>query len=252
MENKACIIRQQHFAYNDELYLRDEAFLTHIHAVYTDRESAHQACKQLNLEVLPREILGNYFAPEYQQADIELLQQLNQFCLERCGQSLFDERGRHEDYIPAALSPDDYFEFAQRANMLRYIVIEVSSDCLFYLLWMNEEQAYFDGLQGYLIESRHPDFSEYDWSELIYAFELLLEDKLRLHAPEMLTNQSKLWEALLSSISAFELDTQRRITAIDIEQLTFTQLSAINSLLKTPIFEIRALSLQQLQEIYSS
>jgi len=252
MENKACIIRQQHFAYSDELYLRDEAFLTQIHAVYTDRESAHQACKQLNLEVLPREILGNYFAPEYQQADIELLQQLNQFCLERCGQSLFDERGRHEDYIPAALGPDDYFEFAQRANMLRYIVIEVSSDCLFYLLWMNEEQAYFDGLQGYLIESRHPDFSEYDWSELIYAFELLLEDKLRLHAPEMLTNQSKLWEALLSSISAFELDTQRRITAIDIEQLTFTQLSAINSLLKTPIFEIRALSLQQLQEIYSS
>lgn len=251
MENKACIIRQQHFAYSDELYLRDEAFLTQIHAVYTDRESAHQACKQLNLEVLPREILGNYFAPEYQQADIELLQQLNQFCLEHCGQSLFDERGRHEDYIPAALSPDDYFEFAQRANMLRYIVIEVSSDCLFYLLWMNEEQAYFDGLQGYLIESRHPDFSEYDWSELIYAFELLLEDKLRLHAPEMLTNQSKLWEALLSSISAFELDTQRRITAIDIEQLTFTQLSAINSLLKTPIFEIRALNLQQLQEIYS-
>ncbi|MEG2358613.1 hypothetical protein [Acinetobacter sp.] len=251
MENKACIIRQQHFAYNDEFYLRDEAFLPQIHAVYTDRESAHLACKQLNLEVLPREILGNYFAPEYQQADIELLQQLNQFCLEHCGQSLFDERGRHEDYIPAALSPDDYFEFAQRANMLRYIVIEVSSDCLFYLLWMNEEQAYFDGLQGYLIESRHPDFSEYDWSELIYAFELLLEDKLRLHAPEMLTNQSKLWEALLSSISAFELDTQRRITAIDIEQLTFTQLSAINSLLKTPIFEIRTLSLQQLQEIYS-
>ena len=252
MENKACIIRQQHFAYNDEFYLRDEAFLTQIHAVYTDRESAHLACKQLNLEVLPREILGNYFAPEYQQADIELLQRLNQFCLERCGQPLFDERGRHEDYIPAALSPDDYFEFAQRANMLRYIVIEVSSDCLFYLLWMNEEQAYFDGLQGYLIESRHPDFPEYDWSELIYAFELLLEDTLRLHAPEMLTSQPKLWEALFSSISAFEFDTQRRIAAIDIEQLSFTQLSAINSLLKTPIFEIRALSLQQLQEIYSA
>ena len=97
MTNQAYIIRQQRFAYNDEFYLRDEAYVTQIHAVYADRESAHQACKQLNLEVLPREILGNYFAPEYQQADIELLQQLNQFCLERCGQPLFDERGRHED-----------------------------------------------------------------------------------------------------------------------------------------------------------
>lgn len=47
MENKARIIRQQRFAYNDEFYLRDEASFTHIHAVYTDRESAHQACKQL-------------------------------------------------------------------------------------------------------------------------------------------------------------------------------------------------------------
>ena len=117
---------------------------------------------------------------------------------------------------------------------------------------ISEEQTYFDGLQGYLIESRHPDFSEYDWSDLIYAFELLLEDTLCLHAPEMLTSQPKLWEALFSSISAFEFDTQRRIAAIDIGQLSFTQLSAINSLLKTPIFEIRALSLQQLQEIYSA
>lgn len=36
--------------------------------------------------------------------------------------------------------------------------------------------------------------------------------------PEMLTNQPKLWEALFSDISAFEISTQRRIAAIDIER----------------------------------
>ncbi|ENU31060.1 hypothetical protein F991_01149 [Acinetobacter sp. CIP-A165] len=250
MSNIQYVIRQNDFAYNDEFYYLDDATLGKVKSIYDDRQQAEENLKKLVVSEIRKEILGNYSIFNEYHYDEKLIHQLHQFTLERCGQPFLDEKGRHEDYVPAALNDKDTFEFAQRTGIMLYQLIEINIEQPHYVIWLCQEQDYFSGFYGTIVDSQDPNFDDVEWHEKIYAFESDLEEYIYHQPFSTLTDSPELFKKLIQSMPAISYDeNEKTITGIDFESFDFIQLKSLNALLKQPLFEIRQVTLEELAKL---
>ncbi len=241
------VIRRFEFSYNDEWYSADGGELGRIEAVFDTAAAAQSELQRLVAQFWRSEELCGH-GTFYGETEDDLLERLNAFCLERCGKPLTDEDG--DDYeLPEGLSDADVFEFAKMANLMSHQVVEVPAGGGFVALWLPQEDRYLGGY-GTKVDYR-PSIDAFMDEEVGY--------RMRDAIPSF-------WQGTLDSISVSPLLLGQMISAqsewlqydeaqhrllIKEENLSIPvqQLFALNALLKTPVFEVRQLNVQELLDL---
>lgn len=237
------IIRHNDFAYNDEWFQTVFPEAGRIHTIYEDKAEAEYAFKKLIVEALYADDdlnnydIGNGYASE------ETYEKLEQFVLEKTG-----EEFEIDDEIPE-MELDDAFEFAQLSGVLHYQLIEIDEQKPIYILWSNEEQDYLRSENYNIFDSTDENFNTVDDFEL-YIFENDFNEHVFDQSLEKISESPEILKSLILGIPALVYAEDRNcILNIDWEDISFSQLKAINALLKNPIFEIRQVTLEQLNKI---
>lgn len=237
------IIRHNDFAYNDEWFQTSSPEAGRIHTIYEDKAEAEYAFKKLIVEALYADDdlnnydIGNGYASE------ETYEKLEQFVLEKTG-----EEFEIDDEIPE-MELDDAFEFAQLSGVLHYQLIEIDEQKPIYILWSNEEQDYLRSENYNIFDSTDENFNTVDDFEL-YIFENDFNEHVFDQSLEKISESPEILKSLILGIPALVYAEDRNcILNIDWEDISFSQLKAINALLKQPIFEIRQVTLEQLNKI---
>lgn len=237
------VIRQNDFAYNDEWYQTHSPILGAIQAVYTDKSEAESAYKQLIVQALyHNEDLSNYdIGNGY--ADDATYEKLEAFVLEKTGEE-FDT----DDEIPE-MELEDAFQFAQIAGILHYQLIEINETQPIHILWSNTQEDYFRGDYNNTFDSLDENFADIDDFDLYIFEDDFTQDVIGRDLNE-LSDSPELLKNLIQNITAAHYDVdENSITEIDWDDLHFTELKALNALLKQPIFEVRQITLEQLNKI---
>ena len=234
------IIRHNDFAYNDEWLQTIFPEAGTIHAIYDNKDEAEQVFKQLIVSALyDAEDLSNYDIGNGYATD-ETYEALEQFVLEKTG-----EEYETDDAIPE-LSLDDAFQFAQISGVMHYQLIEIDSQKPIYILWSNEEQDYLRSENNNVFDSTDENFNTLDDFEL-YIFENDFNEQVFDRTFDEISESPVLLKTLVQGISVITYDVENdKITDIDWEDISFSQLKSINALLKQPVFEVRQISLEAL------
>jgi hypothetical protein len=242
MSNIKYVIRHNDFAYNDEWYITDEASLGAIKATYDNKLEAEEAYKKLvvhalyNDQELSQYDIGNGYASE------ELYAKIEAFILEKTGEEFDNEE------LPE-MTDDDAFEFAKLSGILCYQLIEVDDSKPNYAIWMLQSEEYLRGdYSSGFFNSQDDSFSDIDWPQEMHQFEDEFDENIVNQPFATLSDSPELLKSFIQSVEAITSDEQS-ITSIDYEGLSFIQLKALNALLKEPLFEIRALTLEQIQAL---
>ncbi|MDO9569182.1 MAG: hypothetical protein Q7J58_07355 [Hydrogenophaga sp.] len=238
------VIRHFDFAYNDEWYMKDGE-LGRIKAVFDNRASAEAELQRLVVKFMRAEELSGHEV--FCEPEEELMGKLNAFCLERCGEALTDEYGDAYQ-IPSGLNDTDVFELAKLADFMSYQVVEVPDGGGFVALWLPAEERYVGSYDTEMIyhPSSEPFMSDLP-DQLYEAFPVEwcggYEDIS--HSPLLLR------QLIASQPEYFSYDEaeQRLSLKKSTWQLPGAQVFALNALLKTPVFEVRQLSVEELVEM---
>lgn len=244
------VIRSFEFAYNDEYYQTD-GNLSYVKASYDTREEAEAALKKLNAEALRGGIesdLGNY-EPFYE-ASGELIEELNEFCLARCGEPL--TTSGYVESIPEGLSDDDVCEIAKRTGLEAYRLVTMNTAQTYYAFWMNvphpftQELHYLCDYGGTVFYSNNLE-SMLRKSDVKHALQDLFPESFN-GSLEELSDSPQLLQSLIDqnpygfTYQSSKLTTNNRYVGVE-------KLMALNALLKNPVCEIRELTFEQASKL---
>ena len=242
------VIRSFEFAYNDEYYLTNEGNLGSIDSTYDNLDEAEAALKKLNAQALRAGIdsdLCNY-QPFCEDPD-DLIEQLNQFCLARCGQP-FDLNN-----FPDGLSDDDVCEIAKMTGLEAYRLITVDTAQTYYAIWMNVPHPFTQELH-YLCDYGGTKFFSQSLDEMIsendvdYALRDLFPEKLQGDLSELSDSPQILANLIEQNPLYFGYENNElKINKKRYDSLE--KLFSVNALLKNPIFEIRELTFEQASKL---
>jgi hypothetical protein len=233
------VIRHVSFAYNDEWFTND-GDLGGIKAVFDDEASAQTELQRLTVAFWRGEELSSYGT--FCEPEAELIDKLNAFCLAHCGQPLTDENG-YDYQLPSGLSDADIVEFVKIADLMPYQVVEIPDGGGFVALWLPEEERYLSGYETDIIY--HPNVEAFMTDvpyQLYDAFPTTWQGSYISHSPVLLR------QLVASQPDCFQYnDTQQQLSLKKkIWEIPGAQLFALNALLKTPVFEVRQLSVDEL------
>lgn len=237
------VIREKYFGYNDEVFYETGS---RIHNVFTDQVQAEVVYKQL--EIAAARNFPLYEVESLFEASEEELNALDVFVFSRCGEHIIEEGYLVEDVLPETLNDEDTFEFLQRANISNYQLLVFDQDAKFYGLWSLKEQDWFK------------QYDE-DFTGLIYATSA---DQLKAHAGhifedyddadielqgsiEDLSHHPVLFQSMIGTSEGLFYDENTH--TLTIRAWDSDALFAIHPLLKQPLFEIRELSVPEIQRI---
>ena len=237
------VIRAKYFGYNDEVFYIAGNRIANI---FDNKQQAEATYKQLEIDSARDFAL--YEVESLFEADEEQLRLLDEFVFSRCGEHILDDDELSMDVLPASLNDEDTFEFVQLAEMQKFQLIQFDQEVKFYGLWSMKKQQWFEehdeGFAG-LVYSENPEllrnsvgeiFAEYDYSA-IHLNGTVLE----------LSEQPILLEALIATESGLSYDDNKKILTIDAWQ--DEALYAVNPLLKQPLFEVKEIGLDEIQDI---
>ncbi|MFV5594675.1 hypothetical protein [Acinetobacter junii] len=237
------VIRAKYFGYNDEVFY---VAGNRIANIFDNKQQAELAYKKLEIDGARDFAL--YEVESLFDADEALLQQLDDFVYSRCGEHICEEGDISDDVLPASLSDDDTFEFIQLAGMQKFQLIEFENQVKFYGLWSVKKQQwveehdecfagliYSENLDAFKSKVEHI-FADYDYSAIELKGSL-----------DELSAQPILLQAMISTQSGLSYDEAKQTLVIDAWQ--DEALYAVNSLLKQPLFEIKEISLEEIQKI---
>ena len=129
---------------------------------------------------------------------------------------------------------------------MHYQLIEIDSQKPIYILWSNEEQDYLRSENNNVFDSTDENFNTLDDFEL-YIFENDFNEQVFDRTFDEISESPVLLKTLVQGISVITYDVENdKITDIDWEDISFSQLKSINALLKQPVFEVRQISLEAL------
>jgi hypothetical protein len=251
MSNIKYVIRHNDFAYNDEWYMTDAATLGSIKAIYSDKIEAEQAYKALVVHAL-------YSFNDLCQFDIcngdiseTLYEQLEAFILEKSGEE-FDGESLPE------MSEDDAFEFAKLSGVLHYQLIEIDDSKPHYVIFLAQQNQYFHA-SNY---SNSPILSSPSNSPLFnfdYEDDYWREQTIENFFDELprtltgtladLSDNPELFAQFIQAQYWLTYDEQAQQLSIKVigqNENAFSQLQALNALLKKPFFEVRPITLEEL------
>lgn len=238
------VIRSFEFAYNDEYYQTD-GNLSYVKASYDTREEAEAALKKLNAEALRGGIesnLGNY-EPFYEASD-ELIAELNEFCMARCGEPL--TTSGYVESVPEGLSNDDVCEIAKRTGLEAYRLVMMDTAQTYYAIWIPKEKRYLSDYNGTvrygesLEEMLIDDAIHYTFMEL---FPTLFKGSLK-----EISDSPQLLQHLVNQNVGIAY--HESIPQVSINYNTESKhLLALNALLKNPVCEIHELTFEQASKL---
>lgn len=241
------VIRCFEFAYNDEYYLTDGT-LGSIDSTYDHLHEAEAALKKLNAKALRVGIesdLCNY-QPFCEDPD-DLMEQLNQFCIERCGQP-FDLNN-----FPAELSDDDVCEIAKMTGLEAYRLMTVDTAQAYYAIWMNVPHPFTQELH-YLCDYGGTKFLNQNLEEMLsehevdYALRDLFPEKLHGDLDE-LSDSPQILASLIEQNPLY-FSHEHGVLRINTHRFDcLDQLFSVNALLKNPVFEVRELTFEQASKL---
>ena len=237
------VIREKYFGYNDETFY---VAGNRIANVFDNKQQAELAYKKLEIDGARDFALHE--VESLFDADEALLQQLDDFVYSRCGEHICEAGDISDDVLPVSLSDDDTFEFIQLAGMQKFQLVEFENQVKFYGLWSVKKQRwveehdecfagliYSENLDAFKSKVEHI-FADYDYSAIELKGSL-----------EELSAQPILLQAMISAQSGLSYDEAKQTLVIDAWQ--DEALYAVNSLLKQPLFEIKEISLEEIQTI---
>jgi hypothetical protein len=240
------VIRAKCFGYNDEVFY---VAGNRIANVFHNQEQAENTYKQLEIkdarDFCLYEVESLFDMPE------EELAALDAFVFERCGEHITDGDEISRDPLPDGLSDEDTFEFIQRANMQKYQLIRFDTEVKFYALWSTKQQDFikeYDEFFAGLIYAQSPEqlknnlsciFNDYDGSPIILKGSL-----------EELSDTPALLEATISTHQYLSFNAKKQ--ELSIKDWNDDALYSVNGLLKQPLFEVREISIDTVQEIEAS
>lgn len=245
MSGKTYVIRAYCFGYNDECYY---VCGSRINGIYHDKEAAEKKYKALEVDYVRNTDLGE--EGSIFDSGKNFIKKLDDFVFKKTGVHIMDG-----DYIdggtslPSKMSDDEVLEFAKLAKIQAYKLVAFESKPVFYALWDPMEQQYqleYDECYTGLVYSESKsgamknldDFIEdRDWQgtrlkgtlQDLSATPELLEKLIESHPKKFGYNQSK--------------------SELIIKKAKATSFSALNELLKVPLFELRELTPETLLEL---
>lgn len=234
------MIRRVDFGYNDEYYVTYDQHLGDIEQVYTDKTQAEIAYKALVVQALQDNDLEAYSfgygeAPEKSYEAVEAL------VLEKTGEE-YDK----DDGIPE-LDEDGLFQFAQLTGILHYQLIEIDENEQFYVIWLPQSESYFtDYDTGNIFSGNTENFiadHDEDWyflQEISTTLAGSLED---------LSDAPQLLQAVIDKSAGLNYAADKLTLEIDGNMAGYTAITELNALLKQPLFEIQAKSLEEFQTL---
>ncbi|MDM1249114.1 hypothetical protein HX005_17210 [Acinetobacter sp. R933-2] len=242
------VIRQNNFSYNDEYFSTYNTELGHIQAIYDNKQEAEQAYKTLIVEALyQQDSLYEY------NGDTEIAQQAYEFIVENNIEVELEEDENLDDIdefetLPP-MSEDDAFKFAKLSGILWYQLLEFEDNQPIYILWSNTQNDYLKGEYNNTFDSTDENFSTLENFELSlfeYDFNVHIFDKTL----DQISDSPEILKTLATNTpNIVYAEDRNSIVNIDWDDLHFTELKALNALLKQPIFEVRQITLEQLNKI---
>jgi len=244
MADPKFVIRGFHFGYNDECYY----VCGHsVNSVYENEAEAEAKLRQMQLEYGRRVELGE--TAEFFDGDDGTRQAADAFIFERTGEHLLDKDGYFgRQPLPKKMSDDDVLTFLDKFGLRGYQLIKFDGEPKFYILYDNlsgafdtdmdeysESLGYSESAEG-LIEKRLENFMyarQWESLELEGTYEELSETPTAL-ASLVEDNKSLRYDA-----------AKKRLV---IKKARPKLLATVNGLLKEPIFSVRALSLEAVQQ----
>lgn len=244
MSNIKYVIRHNDFAYNDEWYQTDWITQGSIHTIYSDKNEAEQAYKQLIVEALYNvEGIGQYSIGNGDLSDTEY-QALDDFLLEKTGHNF--EYFADDDVFPA-LNLDDAFKLAQLSGIVHYQLLEIDDSKPNYVIWLNNEQSYFSNYDsGAIVSGNYEDFIQYDTCDWHFFDQISTTLKGTLSE---LSDSPEILEKLLEDAKGIQYSVENQTLDINGNHSNYDTLKALNALLKQPIFEIRQVTLEELAQL---
>ncbi len=239
------VLRAYHFGYNDENFYVCGAS---INDVYTDRAEAEAEYRRLQLEYLRSIDLGEH--EKFFNGEEAYIRKMATFIEDRTGHSIIAEQGWVDmgTDAHAEMSDDDLFEFGEAGELHAYKLIEYEDEPTFYALWDPRRGEYFkefdEGYEGLLygaseeelmrmLDERQGSIAWFEW-----------EGQGTL---DELTDNPELLRKLIESNYSIEYNEDAGI--LSFEDVNAREANALNELMKTPIFEVRELSLDAVVEI---
>ncbi|RZG86122.1 hypothetical protein [Acinetobacter venetianus] len=238
------VIREKYFGYNDEVFYVSG---NRINKVFQDKEQAEAAYKQL--EINGARDFALYEVESLFDADEALLKQLDDFVFLRCGEHIYQEGEVSRDTLPESLSDEDTFEFIQLADMHKFQLVQFEHEAKFYALWSVKKQQWVEEHDEFFAGLAYADqpeqlktnvrtiFADYDYEDI--QLKGSLED---------LSEQPVLLKALIKNSKALKYNNKSQTLTI-LQGWEEEGLYAVNPLLKQPLFEIKEISLEEIQTI---
>ena len=240
------VIRSFEFAYNDEYYQTD-GNLSYVKASYDTREEAEAALKKLNAEALRGGIdsdLGNY-EPFYEASE-ELIAELNEFCLARCGEPL--TTSGYVESIPEGLSDDDVCEIAKRTGLEAYRLVTMDTAQTYYAIWMMQDRSYLSDYDEYgMVTKFHDESMDGLLNKVDYVLGKKFPQTLFGRLEELSDSPQLLQSLINQNVGIAYHDSTAQISINSGSEPK--HLLALNALLKNPVFEIRELTFEQASKL---
>lgn len=241
MNTTRYVLRAHYFGYNDEYFYVSGS---QIHQVFDDPTEAHAAWKKLEIQAAreyPLHELQSFF-----DGDKAFLQQMDAFVFSRCGEHIIDEHGWPiQDPLPSALNDDDTFELINLAQINSYQLITLQPDDRFYTIWLTQTQEYLvehDECTSCLVYAANTEQLQSHLDAIMYSLDdnpYILKGSL-----EALSDSPTLLQAAIKSHKKLKYNEKKQ--QLEIHDYDGAALQAINGLLKAPIFEYQAKTLDEL------
>ena len=236
---KQYVIRSFEFAYNDEYYQLD-GDLGAIQAVFDDAASAQAEMERLTVARLRAEDELCSYEP-FTEPEANFVERMDTFCVARCGKPLFDDDAAYS--LPEGLSDADVLELAQLAGFHPYQVAELPADGCFVALWLLDEAKYAG---TYSVNIAYQSNVEAFMENVPFEIQSKFPDALH-GTLEDLSHSPLLLRQLLASKPDLSYDEAKQTLSFKAWRVAGADLFALNALLKKPVFEIRRLTVAELQ-----
>nr|WP_278395620.1 hypothetical protein [Acinetobacter venetianus] len=238
------MIREKYFGYNDEVFYVSG---NRINKVFQDKEQAEAAYKQL--EINGARDFALYEVESLFDADEALLKQLDDFVFSHCGEHIYQEGEVSRDTLPESLSDEDTFEFIRLADMHKFQLVQFEHEAKFYALWSVKKQQWVEEYDEFFTGLAYADQPEQLKTNVRAIFvDYDYEDIQLKGSLEDLSEQPVLLQALIKNSKALKYNNKSQTLTI-LQGWEEEGLYAVNSLLKQPLFEIKEISLEEIQTI---
>ena len=239
------VIRQHQFGYNDECYYIS---CSDIYKVFDSKDEAEKALNELqvkhirNVELHEHESLW-----DARQGDLD---ELENFVKEKTGKSLFpDGTPQYDDRVPKELADNDVLELGRMADIEGYQLVTFENEPVFYAIWLFEDEDWHPSEYEYRSSLAYEESRDDIIEELGNAAYFNWNEHEISGTADSLSDSPTMLSSLVQKTEGFDFVTTNGDTCLRLDSNDGKALSALNELLKQPLFEIRELTIEEVIEI---